>query len=181
MRCLIHARVAPLLLLLLVPAPVAAADPVCPRPGPAVVERPWSAGASLGTGFGFFYSTHGRLHLMADRRLWRRLRLGVQLTLGFAADLVGVESTVRVGAVLPLSRQMQLVIAARAGYAEYRLSEPVRSRWLGTAIVGFGIEALFPLGDRWLLWIAPTALTGYLQSPLWGLILEPAAGLVRRF
>ena len=161
-----------------------AAVPVCLVPAPRV-ERPWSAAAGLGADFGFFYSTHGRLELMASRRLWRRVELGLQLGLGFASDLVGFSPAARAGVVFPLGHRVELALALRGGYAAFWLREPTRTRWLGSATLGFTTEVRLRLGfskdQPWWLWLTLVNATTYLQSPLWGATMGLAAGMLRRF
>jgi hypothetical protein len=69
----------------------------------------------------------------------------------------------------------------RAGYARYRLVEPTRSRWLGSALTGLVTEVRLPLGRTWELSVAPGCVSFYLQGALWGVVLEPAVGVARRW
>jgi hypothetical protein len=143
-------------------------------------ELPWAAAASAGPGFGFVYATQSRLALQAGRRLWGRLELDAELRLSIGAGLVGLEPALRIG-VRFIVGCAELALVARGGYGGYRLDEPSNTRWVGATVVGLATEVRLPLGRSWELRLLPAACTGYLTGPLWGLALEPAAGVARRF
>ena len=157
----------------------------CPQLTCPLVEQapagPWSATASLGTGFGFFYATHGRLDLAAGRLLWERLELEGTLLFGFASSLVGLEPALRIGVVFHLGRRIDFALVSRFGYAAYRLFDPGGARWEGSPVVGLATEVRLALAPRWELRLVPAAGSGYLVPPLWGVLLEPSVGLSWRF
>jgi hypothetical protein len=147
---------------------------------PVVVPAgPYSLGLDAAVAIGHF-RTHGTLAISLGWRLWQRIAIEGALHLGAGSDLQVLEGTLLAGVLLHVSRRIDLMLGWRVGYGVFRVAVPNGTLGVG-AFVGSAIAELrWTLSPALELRAAPLVGTGY-WNDLWGVVIEPSAGIAYRF
>ena len=175
-----------LLIAILGGGPTVAAEPLAPRTQTAVASpapRDWSVGVQAGGAVGLFFSHHGSITASAGRRLLDRLDLDLTLRVGAGAGMFMMEPGLRGAVRLTMSPRWDLLLSFRVGYAALRFVHTFDNHtafWVHLLSVGPGVEVTYDISDAWQLRLSPLVLCGY-WNQLWGVVLEPGAGIVYRF
>jgi hypothetical protein len=155
--------------------------PACPGKTPAIAAtRPYYLSGKGALGFGVFFSSYIKGEVSVGRRLWNRVVVESSFRFGGNRDLLVLEGTLLAGLLLHLSGPVDLVLAWRAGYAGFRLSMGAGRLWAGGLAASAIVEVRWALSEKLELQVAPLVGTGY-WNEIWGVVVEPAAGVAYRF